>query len=746
MLQLSHYQTLFDLNVTSERCKLVLEQVEATVKPLVESYLRRLNDPSLHIHTYATTLQTTYHDALKKKHSNIGRKYFVQIMRTVGQSQVNELTLEFNGMSRVVSIHVETNFYPMWEASRTNRLGDILGGLGADTTVMASSSGQDAPEREIVKFDAVQDFIKSCIKPRRRPWFYFAKLHPLKEEWSESRLFEELDKAYAQLSSIRSYLADEKGLSDRAGRILELFKEEHEKQEILLFQKPYQLQLSAAEKVQSGVSRQAFTVKDGDQLIEKGYVVYYRYHEKQTPHEVLAIQLDGHNHIYTNIRNLLGPGLQEWWIRKTFATHSLDNAKVLEESMTLLRQHGIEVRDADTYLAGVFDNDAAAFTEPAAEVKKRLIASALLFAHASEKLQLPTSEEGGSQPPKPAGAGDGGDEGGDPETYTASFRLPPILDTVVSSGLTFSLDIVRDFHLNLTALDDKHFVILSGISGTGKTQLARLYANAVYGLEYEAANPYLSIIPVRPDWTDSSALFGYYSSFEQRYVVPEFLRVVLQAQQEREKPHFIVLDEMNLARVEYYLSDYLSGVESRKEIPLHSREDVEAVPKTVTIPPNLYVIGTVNVDETTHAISDKVLDRAFVMTLSEVDFDSFWDRIDEETQGRVAGEFHFLRKVYGIMKEHHLHFGYRSMQEMLRKLLQNKALEDSVRLDEEKALERVVMEKVLPKVRGDDSIADMLSALKGTLAERFGAGSESVRIVERMEKEIVRYGAAQFWR
>ncbi|MBS5913806.1 MAG: hypothetical protein KID09_24820 [Paenibacillus macerans] len=67
---------------------------------------------------------------------------------------------------------------------------------------------------------------------------------------------------------------------------------------------------------------------------------------------------------------------------------------------------------------------------------------------------------------------------------------------------------IRDLHLNLTALNDKHFVILSGISGTGKTQLAKLYANAVYGLTYEADNPYLSIIPDRPDWTDGTALIG----------------------------------------------------------------------------------------------------------------------------------------------------------------------------------------------------------------------------------------------
>lgn len=95
----------------------------------------------------------------------------------------------------------------------------------------------------------------------------------------------------------------------------------------------------------------------------------------------------------------------------------------------------------------------------------------------------------------------------------------------------------------------------------------------------------------------------------------EFLNVLLNALKEREKPHFILLDEMNLARVEYYLSDYLSAVESQKEIHLHQEGEILDVPQKIIIPPNVYLLGTLNVDETTHSISDKVLDRAFVMTL-----------------------------------------------------------------------------------------------------------------------------------
>ena len=330
--------------------------------------------------------------------------------------------------------------------------------------------------------------------------------------------------------------------------------------------------------------------------------------------------------------------------------------------------------------------------------------------------------------------------------YNSNFNFSVIFETIQNCSLTFDKDLIRDLHLNLTALNDKHFVILSGISGTGKTQLAKLYANAVYGLPYEADNPYLSIIPVRPDWTDGTALFGYYSSFENRYIMTEFLRVLLHAHKEREKPHFIVLDEMNLARVEYYLSDYLSGVESHKEIPLHNRDDLEEIPSKISIPPNLYLIGTINVDETTHSISDKVLDRAFVMTLSDVDLETFWNRLDDGIRAGLQNEFAYLKRLHGILAPYHLHFGYRTMNEMLQKMSRNLTLNVEDQASRKAMLDQVISEKVLPKLKGDDRITDLLKELKETFAEHFGQQSTSYGHIMRMEKELLRYGATQFWR
>ncbi|WP_327608862.1 McrB family protein [Virgibacillus tibetensis] len=299
--------------------------------------------------------------------------------------------------------------------------------------------------------------------------------------------------------------------------------------------------------------------------------------------------------------------------------------------------------------------------------------------------------------------------------------------------------------MNLTSLDDKHFVILNGISGTGKTQLCRVFANAVYGLDYNEDHPYLKIIPVRPDWTDGTSIFGYYSSFEKQYMKTEFLDMLLQANSERDKPHFVVLDEMNLARVEYYLSDYLSGVESRKPIQLHNVDEVTDVPKTIEIPHNFYLIGTINTDETTHSISDKVLDRSFVMTLSDVNFEPFWETLDAKLKEKIESEWQFLLQLHKVLSEYELHFGYRTMNEILHKLYKNSLLPEDVRMNKWVGLDRGISEKILPKLRGDERIDSLLTQLNSIFLEQFGEDAGSLKHIVRMRKELDRYGATQFW-
>src|SRR5262249_37302452 len=158
------------------------------------------------------------------------------------------------------------------------------------------------------------------------------------------------------------------------------------------------------------------------------------------------------------------------------------------------------------------------------------------------------------------------------------------------------------------------FVVLSGVSGTGKTWLAQAYAKAV-GAAY-------CVVPVAPNWTTNEDLLGYKSPLGGGYQDTPFSAFLRDASTEwaastREsraaRPYHAILDEMNLARVEYYFAAFLSAMELRArdgETPIQLAAD-----DSVVLGPNLRFVGTVNIDETTHLFSDKVFDRAQLVEL-----------------------------------------------------------------------------------------------------------------------------------
>lgn len=277
---------------------------------------------------------------------------------------------------------------------------------------------------------------------------------------------------------------------------------------------------------------------------------------------------------------------------------------------------------------------------------------------------------------------------------------------------------VRRFHAALNFLDHKHFVILSGLSGTGKTQLALKYARAVHGLTSDtAADPLIFECPVRPEWTDPSGLTGYYDVLTNRYVVPTFLEAVLVATAHRNSPVFVVLDEMNLARVEYYLSDVLSAIESRGALQLHSNNvPLEGTTGTsvraeIPLPHNLFIIGTINVDETTNPVSDKVLDRASVIEMSAVDVPGFLGSLEarypELAAARAASEPK-LTEVHGLMQQHGLGFGYRLIEEFVRyHAFDARHLGNAP----DEVTDQLLVQKVLVKLRGSERQRALLNRL-----------------------------------
>ncbi|MCW2276526.1 hypothetical protein GJ654_20380 [Rhodoblastus acidophilus] len=331
-------------------------------------------------------------------------------------------------------------------------------------------------------------------------------------------------------------------------------------------------------------------------------------------------------------------------------------------------------------------------------------------------------------------------------------RLPttiPVADieaAVAALGGHYPGGEVRRFHAALNFLSHKHFVILSGLSGTGKTQLALKYARAVHGLATaNAQDPLLFVCPVRPEWTDPTGLTGYYDVLSNRYVVPPFLEAVLVATAHRDSPVFVVLDELNLARVEYYFSDVLSCVETGETLKLHSSgvplegSTGISIPAELPLPSNLYIIGTINVDETTNPVSDKVLDRASVIDMSTVDLPGFFARLEGRepalAAARAACESQVLA-VHGLMAAHGLGFGYRVAEEVVR--YQAFAAMYAIASDAE-VLDDLMVQKVLVKLRGGLRQRDMLKDLGKALDKL----PRSTKFLNRLANDLDEFGSFQ---
>lgn len=281
------------------------------------------------------------------------------------------------------------------------------------------------------------------------------------------------------------------------------------------------------------------------------------------------------------------------------------------------------------------------------------------------------------------------------------------------------------------------------------------------------ALPNYRVVAVRPDWTDNRGLLGYYNPITESYVPTEFLRLLLDARAdelragEEERPpfpFFAILDEMNLARVEHYFSDFLSAQESGEEIELHHNEAVEVgevgdgfpVPRRLRVPRNVFFTGTVNVDETTYMFSPKVLDRAFTIEFNDVDLSGFgsepasahesdprlrltrlpstleqldkpstadWDAFGELRDGELRA---VVIELNELLKGATRHFGYRVANEIGRFVCLADEQSDGDVESLWAALDLAILQKVLPKFHGtqqevEETLEDLLAfAVRGS--------------------------------
>jgi 5-methylcytosine-specific restriction protein B len=327
--------------------------------------------------------------------------------------------------------------------------------------------------------------------------------------------------------------------------------------------------------------------------------------------------------------------------------------------------------------------------------------------------------------------------------------------SIIDSSIHIDNDKIVRF---IASLLTKPFVILTGLSGSGKTKLAQAFALWIC----ENQNQYC-IVPVGADWINREPLLGFPNSLDVKsYLKPDngILDLIMDASkhENQTKPYFLILDEMNLSHVERYFADFLSVMESqdRKGILLHSdsiRMDSknQEIPNNIKLPANLFIIGTVNIDETTYMFSPKVLDRANVIEFRvtqkemkdffeghekinlenleavgapmETSFISFANnkdlKVNTETQKDITET---LLKFFHELKKVGAEFGYRSASEILRFGAIVETLETG--WEAKQIIDAAIMQKLLPKLHGSRS---KLSKVLITLGQLCLEGDKDVK-------------------
>ena len=312
--------------------------------------------------------------------------------------------------------------------------------------------------------------------------------------------------------------------------------------------------------------------------------------------------------------------------------------------------------------------------------------------------------------------------------------------------LVFDEGLLESLHLGIFANERRHFAVLTGLSGTGKTQLALQYAAALTGVKGDS-QAQVCTISVQPGWYDPTPLLGYVNPLgEGRYVKTEFLRFLIRAADQPSLPYVCILDEMNLSHPEQYLSPILSAMErDGGDIPLHGGGAEYGVQPSIPYPQNLVLIGTVNMDETTMGISDKVLDRAFTLEFWDVRVDRWpgWDAAEIEARDKTTVK-EMLALLMDALRPARLHFGWRVIADVVQFMeLREK---QSAALSVDHALDRVIYAKVLPKLRGDDSprFRDALESCKKDLTER--QMTRCAAKVSDLIEDLNETGSFRFWR
>ncbi|UVI31012.1 MrcB family domain-containing protein [Paenibacillus spongiae] len=342
------------------------------------------------------------------------------------------------------------------------------------------------------------------------------------------------------------------------------------------------------------------------------------------------------------------------------------------------------------------------------------------------------------------------------DSLTVPERIEQIKTYIAHKGFHYPDGLIENLYL---CLKTKPFVILAGVSGTGKTKLVKLFAEA---LGAKSHNHQFTLIPVRPDWSDPSDLLGY-KDLSGTFRPGRLAEVLVEASlpTNRNKPYFICLDEMNLARVEHYFSDLLSIIETQEwqndrivTSNLIDKDSLQtedqAVYGNLSLPDNVYLIGTVNMDETTHPFSKKVLDRANTIEFNYIQLEQYpvQGHSNIETGAIVPNSFlrsdylqlvdgyedyrnlvhkttERLVKINTILEEVHSHVGFRIRDSICFYMIYNEQFQ---LLSEDEAFDLQLLQKILPRIQGSSS-----SVKRVLLKLMQGALGKSLPVAELME-------------
>ncbi|GCF11077.1 McrB family protein [Dictyobacter arantiisoli] len=350
----------------------------------------------------------------------------------------------------------------------------------------------------------------------------------------------------------------------------------------------------------------------------------------------------------------------------------------------------------------------------------------------------------------------------DDAIFSEGEVLDYVKDYIRRSGCYFEDETLYNYHISLKT---RPFVILAGLSGTGKSKLAQLYADAL------GQDKTFKRLAVRPNWNDDRYLLGHLNTVTGEYVTEPAVEFIMAALADQKKLYSLCLDEMNLAHVEYYFSQFLSAMEGdrlkdrsitlmseRSFKQLHAqhrstRSKATLPSAEISLPYNLIFTGTINVDETTQPISDKVIDRANTIEFFNVDLNFIPEPSDPGEALPISnrawqsyrattpdtGHRAQIIEINKILKQADMGLGYRVVHEIELYLANSHGL-----LTSDVAFDLQCKQRILPRIRGTETIDGMLGELI-TFSKKNRLAQTEKRLQE-MKSRLKRDGYTSFWR